>query len=312
MLNKVSGRTLQGFPAGTFNTMVDIVRRVQKEQTRFRHGEKRQKPEVVWFRNDNAATCPMGGVVRITGVVDVKDQILLTGDMPNGSISPPPLWIVSRGPVASGKIGSAVLFDMCRAAYNVADGTPAFGEVWGPQSGDWKLRKLLYGFEILGRPADGLVTAVQMPWRRQELVQLAGSLTAGGAAAANPLHWTGTVWGAAPLDPISVWDIFNNPYMPSASRIWVQWHEQAERWVNLFYQDELLGKLDFDLTPGHSQNVSIWAGAGGMEADTGVNVTAFDWLLNSNQKLAAGSFVVVTRINLEWYVTASRQCPVVL
>src|SRR5262245_43110371 len=66
---------------------------------------------------------------------------------------------------------------------------------------------------------------------RVAVAQLAGSLTAGGAAAANVLWWTGAVWGAAATGPITVYDVLNNPYLPSATRVVVRFDRQAGRWL---------------------------------------------------------------------------------
>lgn len=53
--------------------------------------------------------------------------------------------------------------------------------------------------------------------------------------------------------------------------------------------NEAIGKLDSTLAQGGSATVSIWAGTGGSEADTGLNVVAFDWLMKSGASdIAAG------------------------
>lgn len=72
---------------------------------------------------------------------------------------------------------------------------------------------------------------------------------------------------------------------------------------------ELIGKLDAALEQGGSATVSIWAGAGGSEADTGINVTAFDWFLSEGaDDIAAGKKVLVRIINGIFYVVEA-ECP---
>ena len=70
----------------------------------------------------------------------------------------------------------------------------------------------------------------------------------------------------------------------------------------------LKGKLDGALSFGGSATVSVWAFNGTAEADTGENVTAYDWLLSSGQTVAAGKQVWCNfdpRSN-RWYVVGAQ------
>lgn len=42
-----------------------------------------------------------------------------------------------------------------------------------------------------------------------------------------------------------------------------------------------IGKLDEALSQGGSATVSVWSGDGGSEADTGRNIVAYDWLMET-------------------------------
>lgn len=75
--------------------------------------------------------------------------------------------------------------------------------------------------------------------------------------------------------------------------------------------DMRLGVLDGTLNAAGSATVSVWAGEPGNEADTGVNVTAWDWLLGqcgSGYSVLANNRVIVARILGTWYVIAASCC----
>lgn len=72
--------------------------------------------------------------------------------------------------------------------------------------------------------------------------------------------------------------------------------------------DKAIGVLDAALSFDSSAIVSIWAGEGNDEADTGRNVRAFCWLMASGDTLATGTRVHLVRIGCVWYVHAVR-CP---
>ena len=56
--------------------------------------------------------------------------------------------------------------------------------------------------------------------------------------------------------------------------------------------DIIRGILDTDMTCGGSATVSVWADDG-TDADTGDDITAWDWLLLTGQSMDAGTKVVV-------------------
>lgn len=75
------------------------------------------------------------------------------------------------------------------------------------------------------------------------------------------------------------------------------------RRVILDFQRSQWGKLDGSLSVGGSATVSIWAGD--PLADTGDNVTAHDWLLETGDSLDAETKVKIEFISTKWYVTAT-------
>lgn len=122
----------------------------------------------VRFRNDNSGTVPAYGVLRPTGATTVGGRRVVTVDQPNASFYRRCLVNGPR-PVATGKYGWATrLSEGGPVLYE--SGTPAFGESWGPKSGQWSLAKWRYGFTIDGaNDTDALTTqatqeAVNLFW----------------------------------------------------------------------------------------------------------------------------------------------------
>jgi hypothetical protein len=65
------------------------------------------------------------------------------------------------------------------------------------------------------------------------------------------------------------------------------------------------GKLDGAMAVGGSAVLSIWAWTGTAEADTGENITVYDWLLAGTQTIAAGRNVVAALVGGRWYIIAA-------
>lgn len=86
------------------------------------------------------------------------------------------------------------------------------------------------------------------------------------------------------------------PHGKSGDRFWCQWNSAAARWEVLQpFVTVCWGKLDGALSQGSSATVSLWWG-GSTPYDSGINVTAYDWLLKSGQQLDAG-----TKVKVEWF-----------
>lgn len=106
--------------------------------------------QIQWikFRNDAGSTAPAGGVLRVTGYNDDAEEPFLTIDQSNTFGAQYNHAINDDLDVASGDYGYCCLGAMVPALYDSADGTPAWGELWGPRSGSWKLKKNTGGFRI--------------------------------------------------------------------------------------------------------------------------------------------------------------------
>lgn len=109
-------------------------------------------PRRIKFRNDSSETAPAWGVMRITGAT-VKSQ--LTIDKPDATYRW--LYLVNCGtpiPTTKTGFGTFLTAEHFRFLDNYVlydtGATPAYGERWGPKSGEWKLFQHRPGFWILG------------------------------------------------------------------------------------------------------------------------------------------------------------------
>jgi hypothetical protein len=121
---------------------------------------------VMPFRNDSGEEVPAYGCLRITGSVVVDDTLFLTAGKPNTYGAQHSHRFNTSEPVANGEYGVCRIGFGVKALYETSDGTPAFGERWGPRSGTWKLKKHTGGFSIIGGQSSGVVTVQQQPMLR--------------------------------------------------------------------------------------------------------------------------------------------------
>jgi hypothetical protein len=71
---------------------------------------------------------------------------------------------------------------------------------------------------------------------------------------------------------------------------------------------KLFGKLDGDLTQATgSATMSVWEGS--TLADSGRNVTVYDWFLPTGKKIASGAKVAAVWNSGKWYVDTTDTCP---
>ena len=104
--------------------------------------------------NNAASDVPAFGIMRVTGAqASAGYNRWLTVAQPNTYGSQ--FMHIVNGPqiITAGEMGRFVPEPWpCFAAYDSADGTPAAGELWGPRSGGWKLKKNTRGLIVLGNP----------------------------------------------------------------------------------------------------------------------------------------------------------------
>jgi hypothetical protein len=109
----------------------------------------------VEVKNNNAAQVPAYGIMRITGVSVVNTgRVVITVDQPNAYGDIGTCLINGPTPIPSGLYGMGTRMGIITAYYDNGDGTPAFGDFWGPRTGTWKLKKNTGGFFCLGGPTN--------------------------------------------------------------------------------------------------------------------------------------------------------------
>ena len=141
------------------------------------------KIQWVTFRNDAATTAVGGAILRITGfVVTDPENPFFTVDQPNTYGSQYLHAVNDETDVAAGSYGKCCLGQIVPALYDSGDGTPAFGEQWGPRSGTWKLKKNTGGFMVLGVAVSSRSLVLVTP---APMLVLRGQPTADVAAAAT-------------------------------------------------------------------------------------------------------------------------------
>ena len=105
------------------------------------------------FRNDASETIPAHAVMRVTGMVEVDGEYIYTVAKLNSSFAPD--YLVNGPDELTYTSGSTCygwgtwLWHSDYALYNTAS-TPAYNEIWGPESGTWRLKKNCPGFRIKG------------------------------------------------------------------------------------------------------------------------------------------------------------------
>jgi hypothetical protein len=119
------------------------------------------------FVNANAGQIPAYAIVRVTGVSSVEaGRVVLTVDQPNAFGCQSNCFVNGPVPVSAGQYGYCTRSGPMVALYDPADGTPAFGDAWGPRNGTWKLKKNTGGFFCLGAPTNaslGLALFAPLP-----------------------------------------------------------------------------------------------------------------------------------------------------
>lgn len=110
------------------------------------------QPGKVQFRNGSGETIPPYAVMRVTNTESRMGLPLYVVNKPSSSFQ---RFYLVNGSQRVGDTSTALgygtwLNDASWVLYDTADGTPVFGQVWGPVDGSWKLRRHYYGFHILG------------------------------------------------------------------------------------------------------------------------------------------------------------------
>lgn len=118
-------------------------------------------------RNDSGEIIPAYGIMRITGVVVVKQQAIITVGKPNTYGGRDGRYLVNEAyPIESGGYGEAQRGPYVSVHFDTGDAAiPGVGDLWGPVDGSWKAKRYVPGFRIVGLPEAGenIVTALMAP-----------------------------------------------------------------------------------------------------------------------------------------------------
>lgn len=121
-----------------------------------------------WHRFLSDGDAPPYAVMRVTGAARSHNDIRFTCSQPNSTQQ---AFYLVNGPSTAQDTLEGLCTTLTGAGivrYDSNDGTPAVGEVWGPESGSWSIHKGKPGFVIAGGPRtldDGstCVVAIQFP-----------------------------------------------------------------------------------------------------------------------------------------------------
>lgn len=119
----------------------DLSRRVQAVDGSDDNG-------TIIFKNSSGEQVPAFGVMRVTEYSEAYRTATIA--KPNSTAQARYL-VNGDQPVSDGSTGWAHRLDaVCEVLYDAADGVPAYGETWGPESGSWLIHKNQPGFTIWG------------------------------------------------------------------------------------------------------------------------------------------------------------------
>jgi len=110
--------------------------------------------------DSSAGLQPVGAIMDVVDYDPVNKALLIAQP---SAYRPQPLWMIGGTQTTFGQYGQGRFFGGDKGlsiAYDVGEGTPAIGEMWGPRPGSWLARKDFEGFRVLSAAA-GMMKAHQ-------------------------------------------------------------------------------------------------------------------------------------------------------
>lgn len=146
--------------------------------------------ETIPLYNADSSTAVAGAIARITGYNVGQSAYNIV--QPSAS-SFSPIWVIVNDAITAGATGTGRIFKNAGMAfaYDAAEGTPAYGEMWGPKPGSWLARKRMEGLLVLKNDSDGVATGIQK-WSSEVIVKLRTALDQGQSVDCQVLKWNGT------------------------------------------------------------------------------------------------------------------------
>lgn len=232
------------------------------------------KLPTILFRNDAGSTAPAHGILRVTGLVNFPNaagEPFLTVDQPNTYGAQYSHAINMGEDVESGGYGKCTLGIANVALYDSADGTPAFGESWGPRSGTWKLKKNTGGLMVVGIPTTSTYKRVLVaPAPMLETLGAPGANIANNATGSFSVNVGGTQ--GAESDTLQTLTAYVREGIVLASKRYkLRWKDGLWEVQNPI--KSIVGVADADVAKGSAGTVSVWTAWTGSFADSGMNVS---------------------------------------
>lgn len=182
-----------------------------------------QSSSAVPFLNGSGETCPAYGVIRIAGIVEAGNALILDGQKPNNFGSQYLHYINGPKDVPDGKIGRCYPDDVVTALYEISEETtPPFGSIWGPRNDSWSLHRRTGGWTIVGDPDETLeVVAV----RRTPFDWFMGAaneaIALSGQGDVSIYYWSGTGFLTTSVTMPDVFSFLGG--LPSGSIVECKW-----------------------------------------------------------------------------------------
>lgn len=184
---------------------------------------------IVWeeFYNESGEQIPAFACMRITGMMTLGGRNIVKVAKPNTYGSQYMHRLNGPLPVEIGKYGICTRSAGAAALYDTADGTPAFGERWGPRDATWKLKKNTGGWMVMGNAdaTNGVVIVQQAPMLSfHGVTDAAHNKDAGGTVS---IHYRSgaTAYTDTTVNMSSVFNAFGN--VASGKDVRCQWDDDG-------------------------------------------------------------------------------------
>lgn len=184
--------------------------------------------------NTSGEEVPAFGIMRIVTALLLGDELVYEIGKQATELQ---RWMLVNGesPIGTSgesQYGTGYFLDIPgRALYDSADGTPAYGQVWGPYPSSWKLRRHMYGFRILG---DANTTDTHVRCDQHWVTHVFGKTN--GAYSKGATNVALSVWkGDASADSTADVTSAHIPYAAAGTGKWgeVVWHSETPRFTAL-------------------------------------------------------------------------------
>ncbi len=161
----------------------------------------------VKFFNNSGEDVPEFGCVLLSNTQQMVSSLYMLGAKPSAYGAQYSHGFNIGGIVPQDSGGLCSLGEMSLAAYDPNDGAPNIGEIWGPRSGTWLLKKDTGGFLVIGAPDATNNTVLVLPVPMLQVYGKADADISKGSAGSFTI-WAGTP-GSETTTGITMAGIYN-------------------------------------------------------------------------------------------------------